>query len=83
MTFSGSAGQLATVKLTNSPWTTYGVGVTLYSTDGSTVLVSTFSTNPSFNLSQVTLPNNGTYTILIDPSGPIGAASITVAVTSP
>ena len=86
--FSGTAGQLATVHLTNSSFTylpftnTACVYVTLFSTDNTTSLSFSSSCSSSVNLSQVTLPNTGTYTVYIDPQDVL-VGSITVAVTSP
>jgi YD repeat-containing protein len=78
-TFSGTAGQQVTVRLTSSSmgWTT----VKLFKPDG-TLLTSRYAPWDSFDLSTQTLPSTGTYTIVIDPDGPI-IGSITVNVTNP
>ena len=79
VTFSGTAGQQVTARVTGS---TLGCHTTsLRKPDGS-VLVSTSSCTASLNLAPQVLPLAGTYVIRTDPSGPnIGHAS--VAVTSP
>src|SRR5262249_38244692 len=64
LTFSGNANQQATVHVTNNTHTT--LNVTLLSTDGQTVLASATSIFGSFNLSTVTLPTTGTYTIVVN-----------------
>jgi len=85
--FNGSAGQLVTVRLTDA--LIYSerqcMSVTLFSTNGTTALVSQTIcnvNNADFDLPQVSLPNTGTYTIYIDPVW-AGAEMVTVAVTSP
>jgi YD repeat-containing protein len=83
-TFSGSATQSVTVHVTNSTLSGNGT-VQLISTDGVTVLTYAYlNGSPNFNLSSVTLPNTGTYTILVNtiPSGPI-TGNITLTVTNP
>ncbi|HMF00582.1 MAG TPA: IPT/TIG domain-containing protein [Terriglobia bacterium] len=85
--FNGSAGQLVTIRLTDA--FIYAeqqcMSVTLFSTNGTTALVSQTVCNV-YNtdsvLPQVSLPNTGTYTIYIDPVW-AGAEMVTVAVTSP
>lgn len=86
-TFTGTAGQSVTVHVTNS---TLGGGsgngqVFLLSTDGSTVLTALpLWHSPNFTFSYPSLPANGTYTILVNPSasGPI-TGSLAVNVTNP
>jgi YD repeat-containing protein len=84
LTFSGTASQQVTVHVTNNPWTSFFAGPTvrLLSTDGTTVLASVSSSASSFDLSTVTLPSTGTYTITVDPSG-AQTGSLNVSVTSP
>jgi hypothetical protein len=79
VTFSGSSGQQATVWLTSNTlgWTT----VKLLKPDG-TQLTSSLSWGTSFNLSTVSLPTTGTYTIVVDPDG-AATGSISVNVTNP
>jgi YD repeat-containing protein len=79
VTFSGTANQQVTVRVTNN--TIAWVKVTLRKPDGST-LTSLTSGAGSFNLSQVTLPVNGTYSIFINPDAAL-TGSLNVAVTSP
>jgi hypothetical protein len=83
-TFSGTATQSVTVHVTNSTLSGNGT-VQLISTDGVTVLTYGYlNGGPNFNLSSATLPNTGTYTILVNtiPSGPI-TGNITLTVTNP
>ena len=79
LTFSGSASQAVTVRITGN---TMGlVTVTLRKPDGSTQ-TSSSSSAASFNLSPQTLSVAGTYTIFVNPNG-TNIGSINVAVTSP
>jgi hypothetical protein len=79
VTFSGTASQQVTVRLTSN---TMGfVTVRLRKPDG-TQLTFTETTASSFNLATQTLPATGTYTIVIDPLA-AGTGSITVQVTNP
>ena len=76
ITFSGTASQLATVRIASS--TLSCTTVTLLKPDG-TSLTSTFTCGSTFNLSQQTLPTTGTYTIKVDPnSSQIGTANVSV-----
>ena len=79
VTFSGTSSQQVTVHVTSN--TIAGVTVRLLKPDGSQ-LTSSFSSSSSFNLTQMTLPTTGTYTIVIDPSGS-NTGSLDVSVTSP
>ena len=79
VTFSGTANQQVTVRVTNN--TIAWVKVTLRKPDGTT-LTSLTSGAASFNLTQVTLPVNGTYSIFINPDAAL-TGSLNVAVTSP
>ncbi len=79
LTFSGTASQQVTVRLTGN---TMGfTTVTLLKPDG-TQLTTGSSSQQNFNLPQATLPTTGTYTVVVDPSQ-MNMGSITVAVTSP
>jgi YD repeat-containing protein len=76
ITFSGTASQLATVRIASS--TLSCITVTVLKPDATT-LTSTFQCGGTFNLAQQTLPTTGTYTIKIDPSGTnLGAANVSV-----
>ncbi len=79
LTFEGTAGQPATVRLTAN--TLSCVTVSLLKPDG-TALTSTLSCSGSFTLATQTLPTTGVYTITLNPSG-TNTGSITVSVTSP
>lgn len=78
-TFSGTAGQLLTVHVTNN--SINRVTVSLQNPDGTTA-TSVNSPSASFNLLQQTLGTTGTYTVFIDPSGS-ATGSLSVSVTSP
>jgi YD repeat-containing protein len=79
LTFSGTASQQVTVRMTaNSIPSTW---VYLMKPDG-TQLGQVFGTQSSFNMLQQTLPTSGTYTVIVDPSLE-NTGGITVAVTSP
>ncbi len=79
LTFSGTASQQVTVRVTAN---TFGyVTVKLLKPDG-TQLTSSTSSGASFNLATQTLPTTGTYTVLVDPYlGNIG--SLTITLTNP
>lgn len=78
LTFSGTAGQQATVRVTGNAmgYTT----VTLKKPDGSTA-TSTATSSSNFNLTTQTLVA-GTYTVIVDPSG-TNSGSLNLAVTTP
>lgn len=79
LTFSGTASQQVTVRLTGN--TIAGVTVRLKRANGTQLTAST-STSGSFNLATQTLSATETYTIEIDPQQ-WNAGNITVAVTTP
>lgn len=79
LTFSGTAAQQVTVRMTGN--TMVMVTIKLLKPDG-TVMTMATSVNSSFNLAQQTLPVTGTYTIVIDPFS-TNTGSINVSVTSP
>src|SRR6185437_9080905 len=77
LTFTGNAGfQLNTLFSNN----TLPVTVSLLSTNGTTVISSVTSSAASFSLPTTMLPSDGTYTLVIDPSGP-ATGSISVVCT--
>jgi hypothetical protein len=78
-TFSGTAGQQVTVRVTGNTIAT--VAVKLLKPDG-TQLTSSTSGASSFNLSTQTLPVSGTYTVVVDPTA-ANIGSLTVTATSP
>jgi YD repeat-containing protein len=78
VTFAGTASQTVTVHLTNN---TLNLSVNLLKPDGSG-LTGVGTNSSSFNLSTVTLPSTGTYTIKFDPSS-YSTGTISVNVTSP
>ena len=81
MVANGTAGQLATVRMTNNsigPMT-----ISLFRPDGSTQVSETLG-GTSFNLAQQTLAVVGTYQVLVDPVGGYGwTGAVSVQVTSP
>jgi hypothetical protein len=79
ITFSGTASQQVTVRLTGNTIGT--TAVKLLKPDGTQLTIAT-SSQGSFNLSTQTLPTTGTYTIVVDPSQ-AGTGSINVSVTNP
>jgi len=80
VTFAGTNGQQATVRIKDS--TVNGsMTVTLRNPSGGTVTFAT-SSSANFNLSTVTLPATGTYTIFVNPAGS-ATGSLSVEVTSP
>lgn len=79
VTFSGTAAQQATVRITGN---TMGViNVKLLKPDGTQLTSSTFSAS-SLNLATQTLPVTGTYTITIDPSE-ANTGGLSLSVTNP
>jgi len=79
LTFSGTASQQVTVRLTGN--TIGHTTVKVLKPDG-TQLTTWSSSATNFNVPQQTLPTTGTYTVIVDPSN-MNTGSITVAVTSP
>lgn len=79
ITFSGTAGQQATVRITGN--SIAGVTVKLLKPDGSQ-LTASWTASTSLNLATQTLPTTGTYRIAIDPDG-ANTGSLNVNVTSP
>jgi hypothetical protein len=79
VTFSGSASQQVTVRITNN--SLGEVTVNLLNPDGSLLTTST-SGSASFNLAASTLPTAGTYKVSVDPIGS-NIGNISVTVTSP
>ena len=77
-TFSGTSGQLVTVRATSNTMT---LNLYLKKPDGS-ILASGISASGSWNLAQKTLPTTGTYTVLVDPQT-TSTGSVNIAVTSP
>ena len=78
-TFSGTASQQVTVRMTDNQ--IGSVTVKLQKSDG-TVLTSSTSIFSNFNLAAQTLPATGTYTVFVDPTS-AGSGSIKVRVTNP
>ena len=79
LTFTGTSGQQATVRITSNTMST--VRIRLFRPDG-TQMTTTFTSAASFNLATQTLPANGTYTITIDPDS-FNTGSMNVSVTNP
>lgn len=81
ITFSATAGQKATVKVTNN--TICQIQVDLYAPSGTYVTgVYKSSCTSSFNLSQKTVSETGIYTVVIDPKQAL-TGSLSVRVTNP
>jgi YD repeat-containing protein len=79
LTFSGTAGQQATVRVTGN---TMGItNVKLSKPDGTQLTITTASVG-SFNLTTQTLPVTGTYTITVDPSA-ANTGGMSISVTNP
>ena len=79
LTFSGTAGQQATVHVTGN---TMGCETTsLLKPDGS-ALTSVYSCSAGSNLTMQSLPTTGSYSISVDPGG-TNIGSISLAVSSP
>ena len=79
-TFSGTAGQQATLGLANSTYTgCIALASSILKPDGTT-LNSTSICGASGSAGPTSLPVTGTYTVLVDPGG-TGTGSVTVTVT--
>lgn len=79
LTFSGTASQQVTVRITGN--TTGVITVKLLKPDG-TQLTSATASSSNFNLAQQTLPTTGTYSVVVDPAT-TNTGSVNVQVTSP
>jgi len=76
LTFVGSAGQRASVNATSTFSTCWNLGI--FKADG-TQLTNTFGCGSGIMIEPQTLPEAGTYTVVVDPSGAgIGGASVTL-----
>jgi RHS repeat-associated protein len=79
LTFSGVAGQLASVQVSNSDSLNCNLYVSIISPDGTPLTRPNNSCSSSFFLNPVTLPATGTYTVLVAPAnGTTGTATITL-----
>src|SRR5579872_1443632 len=79
LTFSGTAGQFASVQLSNSTFPCWDLNVSILSPDGST-LTSTNACSPSYFIAPVALPANGTYTLVIaEQNGNTGTVSVSLS----
>jgi YD repeat-containing protein len=78
LTFSGTAGQVASVVLNDSTFTGGGnnVAVRILNPDGSTLLSGTTQYQGSFIFGPATLPSTGNYTIVISPGINSGGANV-------
>ena len=85
LTFTGAAGQIVSATATNNTLPgnclSYPYYLTILKPDGSTLATSP-SCGGNLSLSQKTLPVNGTYTLLLDPTG-ANTGSIVLTLTSP
>jgi YD repeat-containing protein len=81
LSFNGSAGQLASVLLTNStfPGSCYSVIVSIFAPGGSSLGSTNFCGQGSLFANPVTLPTTGTYTLVIAPyNGGTGSTNVTL-----
>jgi YD repeat-containing protein len=79
LTFAGTPTQQVTVRFTGN--TAGSVSVWLLKPNGST-LTATTSSAASFNLDTQTLPDTGSYTIIVDPNQ-LNTGTMNVSVTNP
>ncbi len=79
LSFSGTAGQQITVRITDN--TAGSTIVTLLKPDGTT-LTSSNSSNSSFNLAAQVLPVTGTFVVKVDPNG-INVGNLSVSLYDP
>ena len=76
LTFNGTAGQLASILVSNSTFSCNNARVSIQSPDGAT-LGSRIACGTSFLLNPVTLPVTGSYTVVVAPlNGATGTANI-------
>ncbi len=80
LTFAGTVGQLATVRVTGN--TLPGLTTLRLLRQNGSYLTYTWSAAASFNLAQVTLPATETYTVFVDPSG-VATGTLNLQVTNP
>jgi len=82
LTFNGTAGQLASVQVSNSTFSCDNAQISIQSPDGAT-LGSRPACGTSFLLNPVTLPVTGNYTVVVAPSnGATGTANLTLSLTT-
>jgi hypothetical protein len=85
LTFSGTAGQYASVQVSNynfSGWCCASLSVSILNPDSTTLVAANLNPGNLF-LSPVALPATGTYTLVISPqSGNTGSGTFTLSVFS-
>ena len=79
-TFSGTSGQLITVRITGNTFP--GLTTIRLLRQNGTFLTYNWSSASSFNLTQVTLPATETYTVVVDPSA-VATGALNLQVTNP
>lgn len=80
LSFSGTAGQSASVHLSNSTFPgCYSIWAAILNPGGSQLSTTQFCGQGSFSMNPVTLPTTGTYTLVIGPeNGGTGSASVSL-----
>ncbi len=81
-TFSGTAGQQVSVKVTGSTYPgCFGVTANLLKPDGTSLGSNSTCNGATAFVDSLTLPSTGTYTVLMDPSGTnTGSATVLLSV---
>jgi hypothetical protein len=80
MSFTGVAGQLATLQVSSSTFPSGCPSVTILNPDGSTLGSAAACASGNFVLNAAVLPANGTYTVLIAPqNGDTGSAIVSLS----
>lgn len=79
--FSGAANTQVSIAVTNVPYTgCSSMNLTVLNPDGSQLATTSLCYQSGGTLSNLTLPANGTYTVVVDPQGPqTGAVTLTLA----
>lgn len=84
LTFSGTAGQMASFVLNDSTFTggSSNVGVSILNPNGSTLISGTTAYQGNFIFGPVSLPTTGTYTVVISPGINSGSTNVLVSLFS-
>src|SRR5260370_1238142 len=78
LTFSGTAGQVVSLAMTNSTYSGDCPNVSIRNPNGTTLASTTICGGSSSSLSNETLPTTGTYTVLVNPGVATGGYTFTL-----
>jgi len=77
LAFSGTAGQVVSLGITNITYPCWSMHASILKPDGTTLVTDYFCGSGSIN--NVSLPTTGTYTVLVNPLATTGGATLTLS----